>query len=391
MTSKTSLLTSLRSYRPRENFDPLENFVTEAFAWLLVNYPDFGHFYLNKILRKLNMNAITSAQTVEWKTQVNLRGVYPDLIGFVGQVAYIFEHKTWSNLHFQQLDSYRDAASKEFENDNYLLILVTGGRHQIDQNPDLALLWHEVHEWITEWKEHRDYTPEHLFTDFQHLLKAEGMGPPAPVSHESILAFKPAKSFEPSLSALVQRIYHHNWGETLKVTNLKPHIPSHRNHYYGQDPWGRFGIHLLGDSQDWSPGLFAGFLTDPTDHGVEWANPDCPDFCIIFSVNIQLHPNYDNLEEFSRLRKALQVRVEDLCPDYQFLDHLAQSCEPNRWHPFHIRQPMIELLRGTRTAEEQYDRLISEVSRLANVICCCPEFLEFQNVLQRERQQREEP
>ena len=30
-----SLLVNLRKYRPRENTDPLENFITEAFAWLL--------------------------------------------------------------------------------------------------------------------------------------------------------------------------------------------------------------------------------------------------------------------------------------------------------------------------------------------------------------------
>ena len=45
---ETGLLESLRKYRPREGKDPLENFITEAFAWILNNYSDFAEFFINK-------------------------------------------------------------------------------------------------------------------------------------------------------------------------------------------------------------------------------------------------------------------------------------------------------------------------------------------------------
>jgi hypothetical protein len=67
MKSKTNLLTALRKYRPRDNHDPLENFVTEAFAWLLINQPAFGRFYLGKVLHRLGQSDLSTGQVIEWK------------------------------------------------------------------------------------------------------------------------------------------------------------------------------------------------------------------------------------------------------------------------------------------------------------------------------------
>ncbi len=39
---KTGLLQAVRKYRPREGMDPLENFVTEAFCWVLNNNRELG-------------------------------------------------------------------------------------------------------------------------------------------------------------------------------------------------------------------------------------------------------------------------------------------------------------------------------------------------------------
>ncbi len=381
MNAKTSLLTALRSYHPRENHDPLENFITEAFAWLLVNNPGFGRFYLGKILERLRLPELPAGAPIEWRTQVNLRGVFPDLVGAIGGETFLFEHKAWSHLHGNQLANYRNAAAAEYPETIHRLILVVGGRHLIDQNPDLGLCWHEVHAWIGEWRSHKEYEAEHLFADFQHLLENEGMGPPAPVSHESILAFRFTRTFEASLCDLARRAFHHPWSMELNGLSVEPRMPSHRGWTDGQDPWGRVGINLLGDLPDWSPGLFVGFLINPTNHRVKWASPDCPDFGAILDVNIELDPTYDKTEAFARLRDALPKQIAQTCPDYCLLDHLAQSGEPNRWHPFHVRRPMVELLRGTQTADEQYARFVFEASRLARAILGCTEFRNFHDAL----------
>jgi hypothetical protein len=322
---------------------------------------------------------------IEWKTQVNLGGVFPDLVGIADGQAYLFEHKAWSPLHDNQLTNYRNEAIKAYGAENYRLILITGGQAQIIQNPDLGLCWHEVHAWIAEWQHHKDYQPDHLFSDFQELLEEEGMGPPAPVSHESILAYHAAQTFEPALIALVQRVFHHPWNTLFEQAAIKPNLPWHRSLPGGQDPWGRIGINLLGNVPNWSPGLFSGFLVDPSDHCVEWSTPSSPDFGLIFDINTDLHPNYDKLEALIQLRTDLPDAVARACPDYQFLDHLKQSSDPNRWHPFHIRKPMLEVLRGTKTADQQYQRVVDEITRLLVAVTSQSAFWEFRDALQKER------
>jgi len=41
--STIGLLESVRKYHPRKGTDPLENFITEAFAWMLNDCPEFAH------------------------------------------------------------------------------------------------------------------------------------------------------------------------------------------------------------------------------------------------------------------------------------------------------------------------------------------------------------
>jgi hypothetical protein len=53
----TGLLESLRKYRPREGKDPLENFITEAFSWILNNHLYFSEFFLIEIMKK-NRHAV---------------------------------------------------------------------------------------------------------------------------------------------------------------------------------------------------------------------------------------------------------------------------------------------------------------------------------------------
>lgn len=388
MKLKTSLFAALRSYRPRENHDPLENFITEAFAWLLINHPEFGGFYLDKVLHRLGSNELPAGVPIQWTTQVNLGGVYPDLVGIIGDQAYLFEHKAWSHLHSNQLATYRREATETFGTKNYRLILITGGRHQIDQDPDLGLCWHEVHAWISEWERHQDYQEDYLFSDFQRLLETEGMGPPAPISQEAILSYKPAQSFEPALHNLVQRVFPHKWSELFHPHKITPHLPWHRSLPGGKDPWGRFGINLLGDVKDWSPGLFLGFHIDPEDHGMEWLNPLCPDFGVIIDINLDAYPNYDLLDSYLILCSALKGTVMRLCPDYQFFNHLAHSTDPNKWHPLYIRKPMLEVLRGTIDSDEQQIRFIREASRIIACITATPEFWAFREDLQREKETR---
>jgi hypothetical protein len=208
------------------------------------------------------------------------------------------------------------------------------------------------------------------------------LGPPAPVSHESILAYKPAQSLEPSLVSLVQHAVHHEWRHQFPLIATDPKLPSHRALPAGRDPWGRIGINLTGNDLNESlPGCFLGFLIDPRDHCIEWQSPDCPDFCIILGANPEIRPDYPGSVELAALRCALPAALKATCPEFEFLDHFGTCDDPNRWHPVHIRMPMVELFRGTTTADEQYQRFVDAASRVLAILSSLPEFHAFRDML----------
>ena len=125
----TGLFEALRRYSPRENRDPLENFITEGFAWILNKYTDFGKFFLQDLEEKLNWSI--GNYDCEWLTQENFDGKFPDMVcHFNGEnKAIIFEHKTWSRLHEDQLADYKKYAKRKFT-DNHRIVLITATQQQ---------------------------------------------------------------------------------------------------------------------------------------------------------------------------------------------------------------------------------------------------------------------
>ena len=381
---KSNLLSSLRKYRPRENTDPLENFITEAFAWLLQNHPGFSEYFLQKIALHLQVDSPPKGASIEWKTQLSFDdSLRPDMVGEAGGRAFVFEHKAWSSLHPNQLQGYRNQAVHEYGEENYLLILITGAPHLIDQNPDLGLCWYDIYSWIEEWQQHHDYEEEFLFTDFCQLLDDEGMGPPAEISHAAILSFLPAQKFQNKLSDLIQRAAKHPWASVLPPGECRLHLPGHHGRLWGDDKYGHIGFYLLGDIPDWSPGITVGFLVYPEDRRVEWLSPTNPDFGISLDFNIERHPNYAVHPLYPLMVEQLSALVTKENREFQFLNHLATSPDPNRWHPIHIRIPMLELLRGTRNAEEQRLRVIEATTAILKSITACQTFWELRAELRK--------
>ena len=110
---KIDLLTSLRKYKVTDKRDPIENFMTEAFAWLLKNYESFSSFFVKEMIEKLNSD-ITVSKKINWFTQKNFNGVFPDMVCEFDNNSIVFEHKARSCLHEDQLKNYREYAKKIF-------------------------------------------------------------------------------------------------------------------------------------------------------------------------------------------------------------------------------------------------------------------------------------
>lgn len=352
---KTGLLESLRKYSPRERKDPLENFITEAFSWILNNYCDFSDFFLDQLKERGLQSDGMTGKNCEWKTQEKTHDVKPDMVcvSTTNENMIIFEHKTWSGLSENQLQKYRDVFSRITDGE-VEVVLITATRNQHEQGPDVALCWSDIYELISDWIE-KNTDASFIFEDFIKLLSSQGMGPPAPIAHASIKYYHEAKKLEKNIKDLIKRARN-------ELVNSFPELNLNYN-----AKWGRVG---LGQSEDlWRPGIFVGILLDGTDHCTKPIDSaKGPDFCLILSFNEDLHNEYPSNPHYMEMVSNLAREVGNLNNGWQFYNHLDEVERPNRWHPIHIRKSMLDVFAGTLNTEDQDKRFYDEANLLIKTV-----------------------
>ena len=367
----TGLFEALRRYSPKENRDPLENFITEGFAWILNEYPEFGKFFLQDLKEKLKWSI--GYDDCEWRTQENFGGKYPDMVCYFNEEkrAIVFEHKTQRRgLHDKQLVNYRDYADQEFA--DHRIVLITATQQQHEQDPDLALCWSDIYNLISNWEERGNN--ELLIKDFQQLLKSVGLGPPAPISHTAIQYYHEIMDLPKNIRDLVTRVkvredQKKEWKEIIKK-DYALFSPTQRGK---DDYWGRIGIELLAweDESGHGPGnIFVGIMVDGKDHKIEPIDPvKGPDFCLIIgSFSYSLLDLYNTKEEYKKLVTVLEKKVAQLNDGWEFYNHLDDHNDPNKHHPIHIRKPMLDVFCGTESCEDQEQRFYEVASKLIKLV-----------------------
>ncbi len=365
-----SLLKSLRKYTPGDGNDPLENFITEAFAWQLNSHPTLADYFLTKVMEHLGGTTPVSVSGRAWNTQINLAGKRPDMVLETSSMAFIFEHKAWVHLHENQLSNYRQRAAQRYGENRFRIILITAHQGQHQQQPDVAFCWRHVHAWIHEWAA---VTTEDAFhpIDFCEMLEDVGLGPPAPISHEAILGFYPSLGLVDRLQSAANKFM--PWMKSLDFPGVNPQ---------GSTNWGRVGLGLFPEG-DWLPSLFVGFLVHPKAHNVSLANPCSPDFSIIADFSQHLKEKIEDHPLYEELVHELSEQIP--ATGFDFHHHLRVDPKPNRWHPFHIRRPLLDVLRGTKTSEEQDKQLRQEACKVLNIVLGCTAFRSLREVFARSK------
>lgn len=356
-----SLLVSLRSYRRRQDRDPLEDFITEAFAWTLRTHPSLSEKFLDEIDSQSEVSSEPVQDELKWETQVNLAdGNIADMVRWGGDRAYVFEHKVGSKARAKQLHRYREAVYA----DEVITVLITGSIWNYTaptaekvRPPDLRITWSDVYEMFDDWRRSTEEATERV-EDFLALLDHEGLGPQDPLAKSELRAFAIGKDVTDELYRLMKIIRERfDWSflyETLPDQKEKnsPTLPSER--------WGRFGLRLY---TNWSPGLFTGILVDPDDHDAELANPKLgPDLTVILDIGsgrvegrfqeVATSEPYVDLCE--RLRELTNWKVDARSAN--------EAAEKNQSHPILIQRPLAHVLRGKSSIEDQ-QQAIYEVLR----------------------------
>ena len=354
---EVGLFEALRKYSPREGKDPLENFITEGFAWLLNKYPEFGEFFLRHLEKKLQLNV--NKYDCKWSTQVNFNGKRPDMVYRWKNKAIVFEHKTWKKLDEDQIKNYRDYAECNF--DESRIVLITATKQQHEQCPDLALCWSDIYKLISDWEQKANGDIPFLFKDFQELLKGEGLGPPAPISHVSIQYYWEARDMKQNLEKLIERMMEREKREEKWRRMIREDYSLEKYTKYG-----KMGISLWGE-EEWYPDIFVGILLDGEDHCTEPTDyAKGPDFCLILSFAIHLHGTYRTNEHYLELLCNVRQKLNDESKGWKFYNHLEDCTvrNPNKWHPIHIRKPLLDVFAGTENYEEQEERFYEAASFL---------------------------
>jgi hypothetical protein len=376
-----SLLVNLQKYRPRDNNNPLENFMTEAFAWLLKKDESLSAEFIKWIgvgLLDQGHEITLKKAPVTWSTQENFAGKYPDMVAKIEGIYLVFEHKTRSPLHDGQLQNYKNYCQ---ENDiEYRLILITAEEKQHCQAPHLALCWHQVYRFIDSYLSKSGDADNWLAADFLQLIRSQGMGPPAPISHNAINHYREAKALEAQVDQLINRIKEDVWpvsGE-YRVSVCTS--------------WGRRGLQFerIGVSSGWYPCIFVGFILDGYDHKITHRIKEGLKMVLIVSVGRKLHSRYAAMPEFKQLAGELEQAAQ--ATDWSFYNHLNDEHKKrNLNHPLYLEQNMLEFFRGTLTPDEQDKCFRKGAAELLVLLLECPSYQAFLDGLQQEVITKPEP
>ena len=128
----------------------------------------------------------------------------------------------------------------------------------------------------------------------------------------------------------------------------------------------KMGISLWSEDE-WYPDIFVGILLYGEDHCTEPTDyAKGPDFCLILSFVSHLHGTYRTNEHYLKLLCNVHQKLNDESKGWEFYNHLEDRTvgDPNKWHPIHIRKPLLDVFAGTENYEEQEERFYEAASFL---------------------------
>ncbi len=359
-----SLLVSLRKYKPRENSDPVENFITEAFAWLLKSNVEVQKAVLDLINEHVEEPIALTLKALKISTQENFGGKFPDMVWRGDNEAIVFEHKVKSPLHPNQLNNYR-----KFINENvndYRLVLITARKSQHAQEPDVALCWEQIYKCLNDLLS--DSQNEKLswsINEFLELLKSEGLGPVNPVNPFAIKNYQEAIALVSQLNSVIYKSKDNDWplSQGYEVDT-----------YYKYERLGlNFTRRDLDGKASCLPGVFCGFMLDGSDCKAADLFDNGLNATVLVSFNKKGQGKYLKSKCFKVFVDELRDSVSTIS-GWELSDRTQKGLRLNKWHPIIIHKPMIEFFSNKTTTEEQLAVFFNEMTKIQKCILSCPSY-----------------
>lgn len=374
---QNSLLVNISKYAASHKTSPIENFVTEAFAWLLKNDESVRqaiyHLLQVKAVQKgLAIDSMAESEYID--TQVNFNGKFPDMLweSIDRDFCVIFEHKIWSELHHKQLSNYREFAEKSL-NKRFLIVLITAHVGQHRQQPDIALCWYDIAKQIQAIVSDNEKL-NWIREEFIQLLESNGLINVSALNPLSIAYYQEAKNIDLQLYNICQRSIHNPWPLfTEEHSTLFASPPTHRN------ARGRIGLEFssladLNEEKAWQPALFCGFIVDGADHQIHDLLSTAPIAAVVLSVNKKLQ---SKVKEHGYYDQLVADISSTLPKGWRLSDRTALGNKANKWHPLIIYRDLTEFIATASTFEQQQETFFNQMAAIQRLFIDSKSFTAF--------------
>ncbi len=211
-----------------------------------------------------------------------------------------------------------------------------------------------------------EYENEEKFVllNFINYLKDQGLWKYEKISMSEIISYYSAESLESKLDKLFEDLMMVEWDK--ECLNLKTFTKSNYNPKYNKYRWGRKGIDFF---EQWEPGLFAGIMLDPKDHRITISDKDRgPDLVVILDIDRKINKGEKCIS--SKLINSNEYKL--LLEELKTIENgFEQVKSKNKWRLAIIRKPLIDVLSGKYSNEEQLnaikDTIVDGINILTNI------------------------
>lgn len=361
--NQSSLLVRLSSYRPRRGRESIEDFITEAFAWLLETNPAFATSFLNLVCQELERNdqsiAPMTGEGTAWNTQESSQDCRFDMVARDTDTLLVFEHKAYAAATNSQIKRYIEQTTRIAEGRETRVVMITANRTQWRENAaNACLCWKDVYHLIDHFvgAEGVGSTANEPLKDVQQLLAYHGLGPDEPVSQQAVQVYPVARHLDRQLRDLFQHLGRLDWSF---LNGIEP----------GRDE-SRFGRVGLGfreaKTKAWAPGLLVVSVLDGNDLRIDEQLDTGLKVHVVLSFEPCLHATYRAMTAYLKLMDLLRDYADTT--DWEFDNQRDRSKKPNKYHPLLMSFPLLDLLRSQATIAEQAESVYAVVRPLLETL-----------------------
>jgi hypothetical protein len=345
---------------------PAENYLTEAFAYILESNEAacraFVAAAVSAAVPSIDVESFTSFKIQTQESFAAAEGesgaARPDMIVICRRAAkdpftVYSEHKWDSGADTEQLRSYSKLGGK---NNNGSSALVFIGSTMAQSNKarhycDRAMLWEEVYTLLEWFKE-----ASADVANFLAFIDSQGLSPLTPLS----LAKIAAHSFSLRVPDDCLRIVKKLEDEAEYSWDAIPLFCRTTRHLYKNRPirWGRVGLEFF--RRQWNPQIFVGFLHDPRDHQLKFVD-EARGIDLLLLIECMPPSTRPKGSAWEERVKAIRNRF----PGVVALDYTELL---SRWRKLTVQECLADVIKGHHDEEAQAKAIYNRLQSWAAVL-----------------------